>query len=796
MQSYTSDQLKALLSGQISPEQESAIARDIEIDPKLRSRLEMLSGSDIWKIGSAPVPNDPDSAKLQNVIERVVSESRIERISGSRGIVDDDRSDVTDKNEPLLIPGIRIVREIGRGGMGVVYEGWDELVGRKVAIKQLLAIRSSGNNAKERLLQEARAAGSLLHPNIVSIYGVHVQDDMPILIQQFVEGETLQSRIDSKPVLSWQECIELAKQIASGLEAAHAAGIVHRDLKPDNILIEKGTNLVRIADFGIAKHSSSSGLTVNDKVAGTPAYMSPEQTGGETLDARSDLFSLGSVLFAAATGTPPFGLDDPFVVMDRIRNQQATRLRAIQPACPAWLDKVVNQLLQKERVKRISSASELSSVLQLGAISKTPYAAMSNAKAMLAVGFGIAAIYAILFLWPRYEIEGRFTDGQNSAEPTAADSSKDSVELNNDSSVSFAPSKPLWIRRDFSQYDSLSDAINAAIDGDVIEIGADLECDPITIRGKKITLRGGANQRPVLRSANPKSNGANSEAYFLRSESDLTLDGIEIEWIASAQMPLFDEKRINAVVGAAPGTRLVLNNCKIIRSEGGVCLATGGNLEMRRTYVEGASIALAWLGHHSISLMEDSVLNSRVGIAVVYPIANATVYSRSNLKIRHCTVRATDAVSAMLSRRPDEPVQIESYDSIFDCEHAVSMVSLSTTAREQIESLPIAVFRSSLAWTDERCVFESKCQFLIARKIKNLERPIRTNVSSLDQWFSIRQAEGTTDETRSIIAKMVRSQSENQIPIQSTYTFELQKESQPPTWLDQVGPALLRQPKR
>jgi serine/threonine-protein kinase len=204
--------------------------------------------------------------------------------------------------------------------MGVVYEGWDELVGRKVAIKRLLPIRSSNSNAKDRMLQEARAAGALLHPNIVSIYGVQLQEDMPILVQQFVEGETLQSRIDTQCYLSWQECADVAKQIALGLGAAHAAGIIHRDLKPDNILIEDKTNIVRIADFGIALHSRSSGLTGNDHVAGTPAYMSPEQTGGEALDARSDLFSLGSVLVAAATGQPPFGLDDPFVVMDRIRN--------------------------------------------------------------------------------------------------------------------------------------------------------------------------------------------------------------------------------------------------------------------------------------------------------------------------------------------------------------------------------------------------------------------------------------------------------------------------------------------
>jgi hypothetical protein len=169
MHSYTSDQLKALLSGQLSPEQEAALARDIELDPKLLNRLEMLSGSGIWSIGSAPAPREPNSSKLQTVIERVVSESRIERVFGSQPPEVQNAWDYLGPHEPLTVPGIKLVREIGRGGMGVVYEGWDELVGRKVALKQLLPVRSAANNAKERLLQEARAAGALQHPNIVSI---------------------------------------------------------------------------------------------------------------------------------------------------------------------------------------------------------------------------------------------------------------------------------------------------------------------------------------------------------------------------------------------------------------------------------------------------------------------------------------------------------------------------------------------------------------------------------------------------------------------------------------------------
>ena len=705
-------------------------------------------------------------------------------MSGNRASDTADRSDAPERHEPLSVPGIRIVREIGRGGMGVVYEGWDELVGRKVAIKQLLPIRSSGSSAKERLLQEARAAGALQHPNIVSVYGVHIQDEMPILVQQFVEGETLQNRIDSKQYLSWQECVEVAKQIASGLEAAHAAGIVHRDLKPDNILIEKGTSIVRIADFGIAKQSSSSGLTVGDKVAGTPAFMSPEQTGGETLDARSDLFSLGSVLFAATTGSPPFGLDDPFVVMDRIRNQDAMSLRSLKSDCPAWLDAIVDRLLQKKRAKRISSASELIAALQAQSLPRAQSKAWYSAKAIMAVAFGMLAVIAILLLLINRGIQNRT---ENNLQPTELVANLESGE---NPSIRFVPSKSLWIRRDSSQYDSLADAIESASDGDVIEIGADLECEPITIRGKKLTLRGATQDRPVLRSATQMNSGGNSEAYFIRTESDLTLEGIQIQWITSAQVPFFDEKKMNAVVGAAPGTRLVIDQCKIVRSAGGVCLAAGGNLEMRRTCVEGGSIALAWLGHHSQVVLEDSVLESKMGIAIIYPLANVTVYTRSNLKLRNCTIRALDAIGAMLARRPDEPVSIQMQDSILDTGHAISLVSLSVPVREMIESQPIPCLRSCIDWSEARCLHDDKCVFLITRRIRIAERAFPTSVSSLEQWLALRssEADSTIEGNVSTTAKMTRIPATNAEAWLDTYQFEPTSGIPLPSWADQVGP--------
>jgi serine/threonine protein kinase len=793
MKNYSSDQLRALLAGELSSEQELEIAKAIETDPVLLKRLELLSGSGEWQLGSAPAPIEAVSPRLESAIERVIFESRLEHLStvpsGSEPLdMGHSESDAGQNSDSLhfaiAVPGIRMLREIGRGGMGVVYEGWDENVGRKVAIKQLLPIRGTADNAKDRLLQEARAAGSLLHPNIVSIYGVHFQNDMPVLVQQHVEGESLQDRINSKRYLSWQECVEVAKQIAAGLEAAHAAGIVHRDLKPDNILIEASTQCVRIADFGIAKQSAVTGLTVSDKIAGTPAYMSPEQTAGESLDARSDLFSLGSVLVAAVTGTPPFGLDDPFVVMDRIRTQDAKRLSVLVPNCPAWLDEIVDRLLQKDRDKRIASASELSSALQLQSLPTAKSKLRPSAKAMLVVGVGVFGVLALLSLSQKNGGNDPSKHNSQSVTSTVA------IESGESPSNNFVPSKPVWIRRDSSEFDSLAEAIEYASDGDVIEIGADLECDPITIRGKRLTLRGASQERPVLRSASQTSHGWNSEAYFIRTETDLKLEGIEIHWITSTQVPFFDEKRMNAVVGGAPGTRMVIDQCKIVRSAGGVCLAVGGNLEMHGTCVEGGSIALAWLGHHSQVVLEDSVFESKMGIAIMYPLVNVAVYSRSNLKFRNCTIRALDAIGVMLARRPDKPVSIQIQDSIVDTGHAISLVSLSVPIREMIESQPIPFLRSCIDWSEARCLYDDKCVFLITRKIRIAERAFPTSVSSLEQWLALRslEADSTLEGNVARTAKMTRIPATNVEASLDTYQFESTSGIPLPSWTDQVGP--------
>ncbi len=187
---------------------------------------------------------------------------------------------------------------IGCGGMGVVLKGFDASLNRFVAIKVLAPHLASSGAARRRFAREAQAAAAVVHDNVVAIHGVAESNGMPYLVMPYIRGESLQKRLDKRGPFAVVEILRVGMQVASGLAAAHAQGLVHRDIKPANILLEDGVERLRITDFGLARAADDASLTHSGVIAGTPQYMSPEQARGEVIDGRSDLFSLGSVLYA------------------------------------------------------------------------------------------------------------------------------------------------------------------------------------------------------------------------------------------------------------------------------------------------------------------------------------------------------------------------------------------------------------------------------------------------------------------------------------------------------------------
>jgi hypothetical protein len=484
------------------------------------------------------------------------------------------------------------------------------------------------------------------------------------------------------------------------------------------------------------------------------------------------------VLVAAATGQPPFGLDDPFVVMDRIRNQEATSIKSLRPDYPDWLSGVIDRLLSKDRQHRIANAEALLTAISLEVDPQnTTPAANPFRRLLLAVALCALAMLPVFAWW-------------SSSVSKTSQAGNGQTMMAEVVTPPFIPSKPVWIRRNNAEFDSLASAVESAIDGDTIEIGQDLECIPMTIQSKQLTLKGSASYRPLLTSAESNNTENSMDAYFLRAESDLTLDGIDIDWQTTAQVPLFNgEKILNAVVGSAPGTRMTIRDCKIHRSPGGVCVAVGGNLGAKNSTFSGASVALAWLGHHSQVEMENCELAGRIGVAIMYPLANVVVYKKSQLNIKHSIIRAVDAVSPMLSRQMDVPVELRIQDSILDSKHTVSLISLSNVFREKLESLPVVILKSSIEWHESRCVYDVNCEHLITRRIKNVERRYSTNVSNLKQWQNQVHGEVENDSS-SIGVHLTRRPDEPSSIGQPLYHMVPTTEQPLPPWARKAGPMI------
>jgi serine/threonine protein kinase len=262
-----------------------------------------------------------------------------------------------------IILQYKILEKIGEGGMGTIYKAKDTKLDRFVALKFLPSQLTATEEEKARFVQEAKAASAMNHPNVCTIYDINEYNGQLFIVMEFVDGKTLKEKKDN---LSEKQILEIGIQVAEGLAAAHEKGIVHRDIKPENIMIRKD-GIVQILDFGLAKLYKDGNLSRLTKVGttmGTIGYMSPEQVQGLDVDHRTDIFSLGVVLYEMLAGEPPFKGIHETAVMYEIVNVDAPPLSTIKEGIAPEIDEIVLECLEKDKDERCQSAKELAKDLR------------------------------------------------------------------------------------------------------------------------------------------------------------------------------------------------------------------------------------------------------------------------------------------------------------------------------------------------------------------------------------------------------------------------------------------------
>ena len=262
-----------------------------------------------------------------------------------------------------VIGPYEVVELIGRGGMGIVVRAHDPKLKRTVAIKLLAPELAANRTSVRRFLREAQAAAAVSHDHVVTIHAIDEDAMPPRIVMEYVDGQSLQQRIDQSGALDLKSVLRIGMQTAAGLAAAHRQGLVHRDVKPSNILLENGIGRVKLSDFGLARAIDDIAVTRTGEISGTPQYMSPEQAQAHRVDHRTDLFSLGCVLYAMCTGHSAFRADSAVAVMHSVIHDTPKPIRAVNPEIPEWLCEIVNKLLEKDACDRFESAAEVEDLL-------------------------------------------------------------------------------------------------------------------------------------------------------------------------------------------------------------------------------------------------------------------------------------------------------------------------------------------------------------------------------------------------------------------------------------------------
>ena len=530
------EQLFDLVRGRLTQEDEARLAEHITSCEGCQSRIESVAGTNEFNAINVDLTTPDSEPNVEKLIDKIATRGpRLGEV----------------KLEDLLTPSpnpkylgmfddYEVIEIVGHGGMGVVLKARDPSLDRIVAIKTLLPHLALSGRARGRFMREAKNTAAVNHPNIVTIHSVDVRKGIPYLVMEFVQGRSLEEELAKGPITDG-ELVRISHQIALALTAAHAQGLIHRDIKPANILLENGVPRVKVTDFGLSRAIDDTSITKSGTIAGTPQFMSPEQAEGKTADSKSDLFSLGSVMYTMCTGKPAFQGESSLAVMRNVCDSTPTPIRKLNPTIPVWIARIVEGLIRKNPDRR-PSAKDAARMLAGGMTSS------GDSKPGWKWAFAIAA--CVLFGLVGWQISQRSdTGGGVVSGGVVGDVTRRPSKETQAASLEFR------IVGQVETFYSLAEAVAAALDGDVIKVSGDgrHKTDEIEIFGKELTIEAVEGSRPTFAATDETS-------HILRSDSSLILRGLTF-------VPRVGERRpavqFRHSVIRSTGDSLVIDRCSI-----------------------------------------------------------------------------------------------------------------------------------------------------------------------------------------------------------------------------------------
>lgn len=346
--------LSMFLEERLDETAEAEIQAHVDECPHCRASLENVAGApELWR-------DLRDHLSGVSAASKVTDEAEVDGLAELTALLDP-------SEDPRYLGRIgvyEICGLIGRGTTGLVLKAHEPRLGRYVALKLMLPGVNANGSARQRFEREGRAVAAVSNEHVVPVHAVDEHRGLPYIVMKYVPGPSLEQRLERQGALGMAEVVRIGLQVAEGLAAAHAQGIVHRDVKPANVILEDTIDRAMVTDFGLARVLDEVTMTKSGTISGTPQYMSPEQARGDSVDPRSDLFSLGSLLYAACTGRPPFRAENLFGVIHRVCETEPRAMREVNPGIEPWLAAFVGKLMRKEPSQRFQSAEEVARLLR------------------------------------------------------------------------------------------------------------------------------------------------------------------------------------------------------------------------------------------------------------------------------------------------------------------------------------------------------------------------------------------------------------------------------------------------